>query len=453
MMTPLEGVAGGYSNWAWLTVLSMMAIMFLPRQFQVAVVENVDEKHLSKAIWLFPVYMLAINIFVLPIAFGGLLRFPDGTVDADTFVLTLPMAEKHELLALLVFIGGLSAATGMIIVETIALSTMVCNDLVMPVLLRLRGLRLNERPDLTRLLLGIRRGAIVLILILGYLYFRLAGEAYALVSIGLISFAAVAQFAPAILGGIFWKGGTRAGALWGLSAGFGIWLYTLLLPAIARSGWLPGSLLDDGPFGIALLRPLQLFGLAGLDSISHAMIWSMIANVGAYILVSLSASPNADEHRQASVFVDVFRHTGEAGGARFWRGTASVPDLYSLLARFLGTAAADGAFVEYASAKGLAWPDPALLADAGLVHYVEVQLAGAIGGASARIMVASVVKEGDSHHRGSARHPRRGVAGRRLQPPARAEVARARGRDYRAARGERTAEGARPAERTTSSRR
>ena len=177
MMTPLEGVAGGYANWAWLTILSMMAIMFLPRQFQVAVVENVDEKHLNKAIWLFPLYMLAINIFVLPIAFGGLLRFPDGSVDADTFVLTLPMAEKHELLALLVFIGGLSAATGMIIVETIALSTMVCNDLVMPVLLRLQRLRLNERPDLTGLLLGIRRGAIVLILILGYVYFRVAGEA------------------------------------------------------------------------------------------------------------------------------------------------------------------------------------------------------------------------------------------------------------------------------------
>src|SRR6185295_19412634 len=139
---------------------------------------------------------------------------------------------------------------------------------------------------------------------------------------------------------------TRAGALWGLSAGFAIWLYTLLLPAIARSGWLPVSLLDEGPFGIALLKPLQLFGLAGLDSISHAMIWSMIANVGAYVGVSLSASPNADEHRQGSVFVDVFRHSGEAGGARFWRGTASVPDLYNLLARFLGTAAADGAFVE-----------------------------------------------------------------------------------------------------------
>jgi Na+/proline symporter/nitrogen-specific signal transduction histidine kinase len=393
MLTPLEGVAGGYANWVWLTILSMMAIMFLPRQFQVAVIENVDEKHLNKAIWLFPLYMLAINVFVLPIAFGGLLRFPDGSVDADTFVLTLPMAEKHESLALLVFIGGLSAATGMVIVETIALSTMVCNDLVMPVLLRLRRLRLNERRDLTGLLLGIRRGAIVLILLLGYLYFKLAGEAYALVSIGLISFAAVAQFAPAILGGIFWKGGTRAGALYGLLAGFAVWLYTLLLPALARSGWLPISLLDQGPFGIELLKPLQLFGLAGLDQISHAMIWSMIANVGAYVIGSLAASPTADEHRQASLFVDVFRQTGEAGGARFWRGTASAPDLYSVLARFLGTATADSAFLEYASARGLTWPDQRLIADAELVHYVEVQLAGAIGGASARVMVASVVKE------------------------------------------------------------
>ena len=393
MLTPLEGVAGGYANWVWLTILSMMAIMFLPRQFQVAVIENVDEKHLNKAIWLFPLYMLAINIFVLPIAFGGLLRFPDGSVDADTFVLTLPMAEKRELLALLVFIGGLSAATGMVIVETIALSTMACNDLVMPVLLRLRRLRLNERRDLTGLLLGIRRGAIVLILLLGYLYYKLAGEAYALVSIGLISFAAVAQFAPAILGGIFWKGGTRAGALWGLLAGFAVWLYTLFLPALARSGWLPLGLLEQGPFGIELLKPLQLFGLAGLDQISHAMIWSMIANVGAYVLVSLSASPSADEHRQASLFVDVFKHTGEAGGARFWRGTASVSDLYSLLARFLGTATADSAFREYASAKGLNWPDERLIADAELVHYIEVQLAGAIGAASARVMVAAVAKE------------------------------------------------------------
>ena len=392
LLTPLEGVAGGYASWVWLTVLSMLAIMFLPRQFQVTVIENTDERHLNKAIWLFPLYMLAINVFVLPIAFGGRLHFPDGSVDADTFVLTLPMAEKQEWLALLVFIGGLSAATGMVIVETIALSTMVCNDLVMPVLLRMRSLRLNERADLTGLLLGIRRGSILLILLLGFLYFRLAGEAYALVSIGLISFAAVAQFAPAALGGIFWKDGTRRGALAGLVAGFAVWFYTLLLPALARSGWLPIGLLEQGPFGIALLKPLELFGLSGLDQITHAMLWSMLANLGAYVLVSLLDSPGAEEHRQASLFVDVFKRSGDAP-ARFWRGTASATDLHHLLTRFLGGEAADDAFGGYARRKGVRWPEQPLLADAEFVHHVETQLAGAIGAASARIMVASAVKE------------------------------------------------------------
>ncbi len=391
MLTPLEGVAGSYSSWVWLTILSMLAIMFLPRQFQVSVIENKDERHLNKAIWLFPLYMLAINVFVLPLAFGGRLHFPAGVVDADTYVLTLPMAEKQELLALLVFIGGLSAATGMVIVETIALSTMACNDLLMPVLLRMKSLRLNERADLTGLLLGIRRGAIVLILLLGYLYFRLAGEAYALVSIGLISFAAVAQFAPAALGGIFWKGGTRRGALAGLLAGFLVWSYTLLLPALARSGWLPIGLLEQGPWGIALLRPLELFGLKGLDQITHAMIWSMVANIGAYVAGSLSGSPSADETRQASLFVDVLR--GGGAGARFWRGTASAPKLYGVLARFLGTEGADEAFGSYAAAHGLRWPADELKADADFVHFAETQLAGAIGAASARVMVASVVEE------------------------------------------------------------
>src|SRR5918992_1160869 len=393
MLTPLEGVAGNYSSWVWLTILSMLAIMFLPRQFQVAVIENKDERHLNKAIWLSPLYRRAIKVFVLPIACGGRLLSPAGIVDADTYVLTIPMAEKQELLALLVFIGGLSAATGMVIVETIALSTMVCNDLVMPVLLRMRSLRLNERADLTGLLLGIRRGAIVLILLLGYLYFRLAGEAYALVSIGLISFAAVAQFAPVALGGIFWKGATRRGAIAALIGGFAVWLYTLLLPALARSGWLPISILDEGPWGIELLKPLELFGLAGLDQITHAMIWSMLVNIGAYVGVSLCASPSAAEARQASVFVDVFRQHPETGGARFWRGTASAPELYNMLARFIGAAGADASFRDYAAGKGLAWPSEALEADAELVHHVEVQLAGAIGAASARVMVASVVKE------------------------------------------------------------
>jgi Na+/proline symporter len=196
-------------TWTALILVSALAIVFLPRQFQIIVVENVDESHLRRAVWLFPLYLVLINVFVLPLALGGLLHFPGQGVNPDTFVLTLPLARGAEALALLVFIGGLSAATGMVIVETIALSTMVCNDLVMPWLLRTRWRRVSERDDLSGILIGIRRVAIVVILLLGYIYFRAAGEAYALVGIGLISFAAVAQFAPAVFGGMYWKQGRR----------------------------------------------------------------------------------------------------------------------------------------------------------------------------------------------------------------------------------------------------
>jgi signal transduction histidine kinase/Na+/proline symporter len=386
------GEVGSYATFASLTVLSMAAIMFLPRQFQVTVVENVDERHLNKAIWLFPLYLLAINIFVLPIALGGLMHFPGGTVDADTFVLTLPISERIPWLTLFAFIGGLSAATGMVIVETIALSTMVCNDLVMPVALRAKALRLTERRDLSGLLLSIRRGAIVLILMLGYLYFYLAGEAYALVSIGLISFSAVAQFAPAIIGGIFWRGGTRDGAVSGLAAGFLVWIYTLLLPSFAKSGWLPIDFLEQGLFGLDLLRPQQLFGLVGFDAVAHCLFWSMLANIGCYVAVSLAKRPSAAEHGQATVFVDALRQSGATAGPRLWRGSASVDDLLALLGRFLGPDRARDAFESYARMRG-ARSVESLAADASLVHHAESLLAGAIGSASARVMVSSVVAE------------------------------------------------------------
>ena len=387
----LGGAGGNYTTWASLMFVSMLAIMFLPRQFQVAVVENVDERHLAKAVWLFPLYLLAINIFVLPIALGGLMHFPAGRVDADTFVLTLPISERQPMLALLAFIGGLSAATGMVIVETIALSTMVCNDLVMPVLLRWKSLRLTERANLSGLLLGIRRGAIVGILVLGYLYFYFAGEAYALVSIGLISFTAVAQFAPAIFGGIYWKGGTRLGATYGLSAGFLVWLYTLLLPSFAKSGWLPITFLAQGMFGIDALRPQQLFGLTGFDEITHCLFWSLVANIGCYVAISLARKPGAAEHSQAMLFVDALKQPSESG-SRFWRGSASVNELAALLGRFLGPERAKEALASYAVARGLASVQQ-LPPDAALVHHVESLLAGAIGSASARVMVASVVEE------------------------------------------------------------
>ncbi|MEQ1517400.1 MAG: sensor histidine kinase [Usitatibacteraceae bacterium] len=390
LATPFGGAAGNYVSWIWLTILSMLAILFLPRQFQVAVVENVDEKHLNKAVWLFPLYMFAINLFVLPIAFGGLLHFSGASVNADTFVLTLPMSQRQEWLALLVFIGGLSAATGMVIVETVALSTMVCNDLVMPPLLRFTRARFMQHEELSNLLLDIRRAAIVAVLMLGYFYYLLAGEAYALVSIGLISFAAVAQFAPAVIGGLYWRNGTRAGALAGLSLGFFVWAYTLMIPAFVQSGWASTGFVEQGPFGIELLRPLQLFGLKGLDQTTHAMLWSMLANVGAYVFVSLLSRQSAVERIQATLFVDVLSQTGERTG--FWRGTASASSLQTLVGRFLGPARAAELFDGYARSRGVAAADE-LDADARLVRFAEIQLAGAIGASSARAMVSSVVQE------------------------------------------------------------
>lgn len=380
---------GVFGNWMTLMILSMAAIVCLPRQWQVTVVENTDEKHLNKAVWLFPLYLLLINVFVLPIALAGLIGFPGNQADSDTFVLAVPMLARAESVALFAFIGGLSAATGMVIVETVALSTMMSNDLVMPVLLRLKWLRLAERTDLSRLLLGIRRGSIVGVLLLSYLYFRLIGESYALVTIGLVSFAAAAQFAPAIIGGIYWRGANRWGALGGLAAGFLMWGYTLLLPSFVRSGWLDDSILTLGPGGLWLLRPQALFGLTGLDPLSHALFWTMLVNIGVYVGLSLLTRQSAMERIQATAFVDVFRRT--EGQQQFWRGTATVADLQSLLGRFIGAPRARQELTEYAERRGLN-PGKMREADADLVSHAERLLAGAIGTASARVMMASVAK-------------------------------------------------------------
>jgi Na+/proline symporter/nitrogen-specific signal transduction histidine kinase len=380
-----------WTQWFALTLLSMLSVIFLPRQFQVMVVENVHESHLRRAAWVFPLYMLAINLFVLPIALGGLLYFGPGQADADNFVLSLPLAAGQTALALFAFIGGLSAATGMVIVETIAVSTMVCNELVMPLLLRTPRFRSESGNDLTRVLLTIRRLAILVVLVLGYAYFHLAGEAYALVSIGLISFAAVAQFAPAVLGGLYWKGATRLGAFVGLLAGFLMWGYTLMLPSLAKSGWLNAAFLTQGPWGVSWLRPEQLMGLQGLDNLTHSLFWSLLVNLGGYVGLSLMRAPSGQEASQALLFVDVFKRTTSARPV-FWRGRATVQDLLRLSERFLGAERATRLFEAYARRTGVLGLQ-AIAPDARLVQFVETQLAGAVGSASARALVASSVEE------------------------------------------------------------
>ncbi|MDY0105731.1 MAG: sensor histidine kinase [Giesbergeria sp.] len=386
-----QGGQFAWAQWFGLMLLSMFSVVFLPRQFQVMVVENVREDHLRRAVWVFPLYMLLINLFVLPIALGGLLYFGAGQANAENFVLSLPLAAGQHALALFAFVGGLSAATGMVIVETVAVSTMVSNELVLPLLLRWRHLRNSGGQDFTRLLLGIRRAAILGVLVLGYVYFHLAGEAYALVSIGLISFAAVAQFAPVVLGGMYWKGGTRLGALAGLLAGFLMWAYTLMLPSIAKSGWLDMGFIAQGPWGLAWLRPEQLLGLQGFDGLTHSLFWSMLANVVAYVGVSLWRAPSGREASQALLFVDVFERTAGSSPV-FWRGRANTQDLLRLCERFLGAAKAQALFDGYAQRVGVRNAQ-ALRPDARLVQFVETQLAGAVGSASARALVASVAEE------------------------------------------------------------
>jgi Na+/proline symporter/nitrogen-specific signal transduction histidine kinase len=372
-------------NWVALTLLSLAAVVCLPRQFQVMVVENAEERHLDRAMWLFPLYLLAINLFVLPIALAGRLLLPPDA-NPDSIVLALPMAAGRPLLAVAVFIGGLSASAGMIIVSTTALSTMVCNDLVMPVLLRIR--KFAERPDSIPLLLSIRRWAMVVVMALGYAYMSYVGEDFPLVSMGLVSFVAVAQFFPAIVLGLFWRRATRTGALVGIGCGFVLWTYTLLLPSIANSGLLSADFIAAGPFGIALLKPYALMGLTNFDPVEHSLFWSMLVNIGALVGLSLTIRQSPIERTQAALFVDTFR---AADAAQLLRRTAALPDLRSLVGRFLGHRQAEAAFLSRARRRGL---DPASIeADADMVLYAERLLAGAIGSASARVLVGLVVKE------------------------------------------------------------
>ena len=389
-----ENGAGSFdfAQWFALTLLAMLSVLLLPRQFQMMVVECVDERHLRRAAWVFPAYLLLINIFVLPIAIGGLVIFGPGKMDPETFVLSLPLGFGAPGLAVFAYVGGLSAATGMLIVETVAVATMVCNDLVMPSLLRLPGFGGGAGGDLTRLLLNIRRAAILAVLLLGYLYFHVAGEAYALVSIGLISFAAVAQFGPALLVGMYWRGGTRAGALGGLAR----WLHALGLYADAAIG---GQVRLDARrvrrartrSGSSSWRPSGCSAFVGLDNLTHSLFWSLLVNLGLYIGVSLWRAPSARDASQALLFVDVFARGRSAGEAPvFWRGHARLDDLTALATRLLGPSRARQLFEDHARETGVAVE---LVPDARLVDRVERQLAGAVGSASARVMVASVVQE------------------------------------------------------------
>jgi len=371
------------------TVLSFFAIILLPRQFHVAVVENNNEDEIKRAAWLFPLYLVLINLFVVPIAVAGLLSFAPGEVDSDMFVLALPLFSGASALTITAFVGGLSAATAMVIVESVALSIMVSNDIVMPLFLQRRSALVTKGENLGSMLLIVRRIAIFAILLLAYLYYRSAGEAQ-LASIGLLSFAAIAQLAPAFFGGLFWRRATAAGAIAGMSAGILVWGYTLLLPTFADIGVLGQRVLTDGPLGLALLRPQHLLGLE-LSHLVHGVLWSLGVNILAYIGVSLWREPTAIERLQANTFVPSDL-APIAPTFRLWRSSVTVEELTETVARYLGQERMRAAFDSFAAVQRISL-EPKEEADVRLVRHAEHILASAIGAASSRLVLSLLLRK------------------------------------------------------------
>lgn len=373
------------SRWATITFLAAAAFVCLPRMFQVMVVENEDERHLRIASWAFPLYLLLMSLFVVPIAAVGLELLPAGS-NPDMFVLTVPLQQGQQGLAMLSFLGGFSSATSMVIVAAMALSTMVSNHIVMPVWLRLQNRQASVSGDVRDVVLLSRRVSIAVIMGLGYFYYHLSGGAAALAAIGLISFAGVAQILPALLGGLFWRGATRAGALAGLTVGFVIWLYTMLLPALG-GGLLPEHILRDGLFGLLWLRPQALFGIEGLDPTVHAVMWSMSLNALTFCMVSLMSFPSPLERLQGAQFVNVFDHSA---GPRGWTGSvAQSEDLMIMSQRILGAEEAQALFQNELQRQGgrgaLPEPTPVFL------ERLERELSASIGAAAAHAMIGQIV--------------------------------------------------------------
>ena len=377
------------------TLLALLAMLCLPRQFQVGIVENTNPNDLHTARWLFPLYLVIFCIFMLPIAAAGSFLFNGQDIATDTYVLMIPLSQGAHSLATLAYIGGLSAATGMVIVATVSISTMICNDIIMPVIFHLSPLQASEDKNIGRLLLRVRRVIIVAILFAAYGYFLMIGDGKSLVSLGLTAFVAVAQFAPALIGAVFWRQGNRYGAMAGLGTGFTIWVYTLLVPNLSGLGFDTLSLVAQGLFGLSWLRPTSMFGLSGLDPITHATLLSLTLNILAFVWVSKLTQARLQDRIQADHFVDLrLNHSLITSEKKFENTRFS--DLQILCERFLGSNRTHEAFNQFALMQNreLNLNDPI---DQNIATYAERLLAGVIGASSARIIVASSLQGTQMH--------------------------------------------------------
>ena len=373
-------------RWTGLILLSAIAIICLPRMFQVLVVENTNDQHLATASWAFPFYLFLISLFVLPIAVVGLEVMPAGS-NPDMFVLTLPLYLGQDGLAMLSFLGGFSAATSMVIVASLALATMVSNHLVVPLWLKARASRNRDTGDMRLLVLSVRRLSIALVLGLGYVYYAITGGSAALAAIGLIAFVGVAQTLPALLGALFWRGANRTGAALGLTVGTALWVYTLFLPSFGPDVFLSAQLMEQGPFGLSWLRPYGLFGVNALDPLLHALFWSLTLNALVFCLGSFVTFPSPIERVQAALFVDIF---DRPGSARSWtRPVAEAEDLLPMAQRILGITEAQAFFSAQAELQGKTGFLPDITPE--FLDALELKLSGSVGAATAHAMLAQTV--------------------------------------------------------------
>jgi signal transduction histidine kinase len=341
---------------------------------------------MARASWAFPLYLLLMSLFIVPIAVIGLERLPAGS-NPDMFVLTLPLSEGQGALAMLAFLGGFSSATSMVIVESIALATMVSNHVVMPLWLKLRP-KAAVSGDVRRIVILSRRFAIVAVLTLGYAYYRLSGGSAALAAIGLIAFVGVAQVLPVLLGGLYWRGATKVGAVAGLMTGLAVWAFTLYLPSFGPGAVLSAGVFSDGLGGVGWLRPQALFGVEGMDPLLHALFWSLVLNTAAFCLFSLLTFPGPVERMQGLVFVNVF--DSETGGPQGWaRGRAEPEALLTMAQRILGDENALAVFAAEARAQGKDGYLPDATPD--FVAGLERRLAGSVGAATAHAMISQIV--------------------------------------------------------------
>ncbi len=393
MKTP-EAVRAIYTapsigNFLAMTLLSFFAIMLLPRQFHVSVVENSTEAEVRRARWLFPLYLIAINIFVIPIALAGLISFPFGQVDSDMYVLALPTSADATILSVIVFVGGLSAATAMVIVECVALAIMVSNDIVVPLVLSRRPATPSGEQNFAAFLLQVRRISIFAIMGMAYLYYRVLGNTQ-LAAIGLLSFAAIAQLAPSFFGGLIWRRSTARGAMGGMLIGFLVWAYTLFLPSFADVDPRGAQWLAEGPFGMAALRPQALFG-TDLAPLIHGVVWSLSLNILAYIALSLMRQPTSIERVQADKFVPN-ELAPIAPSFMRWRTTVTVQDLLSTVAQYLGPERARESFETFAAKHRIAIEKSAP-ADFQLLRHAEHLIASSIGAASSRLVMSLLLRK------------------------------------------------------------